>query len=397
MSLPLAGLRIVAVEQYGAGPFGTQYLADMGAEVIKIENPRDGGDVARAVGPYFMDGVEASTASLFFQALNGGKKSVTLDLSKPEGREVLHRLVVEADAVACNLRGDVPEKLGLTYDQLKAFKPDLVCVHLTAYGRTGPRRAWPGYDYMAQAETGYFSVTGEPGSPPTRMGLSVVDFMTGQSMALALVSGILRARLTGEGGDVDVTLYDTAIFNLNYLASWYLNTGHVQGRERRSAHPSLTPCQLFPTADGWIYIMCNKEKFFGVLCEKMGRPELAQDARFVDFASRLANRQALSDLLDPAFVERSTQAWLDAFDGQVPAAPVLDIAQALEGPMAADRVATLSIEGSPLRRLVPPIRWSGEDHAPAPSPQLGEHTREILSDAGLGDDDFERLRALRII
>ncbi len=397
MSLPLAGLRIVSVEQYGAGPFGTQYLADMGAEILKIENPRDGGDVSRHVGPHFTPDAPSDVASLFFQGLNGGKKSVTLDLSSAAGREVLRRLLVTADALTCNLRGDVPEKLGLTYDQLKDINPALVCGHLTAYGRTGPRRTWPGYDYMAQAEAGYFSVTGEPGQPPARMGLSVVDFMAGQSLALAVTSGIMKARATGVGGDVDVSLYDTALYNLNYLAMWYLNTGHVQGRDPRSSHPSLTPCQLFTTADGWIYVMCNKEKFFRVLCEKLERPDLADDPRFLTFADRLKNRAVLSDLIDAVMVNRSTASWLASFDGAVPAAPILDIGQALENPVAADRIETVEAQGAPLRRLAPPIRWPGEARIPLPAPRLGEHTVPCLAEAGFTAAEIGELRSSGVI
>lgn len=378
MTSPLAGLRILSVEQYGAGPFGTQYLADMGAEVIKIENPNDGGDVSRHVGPHFMKGVPDDVSSLFFQGLNGGKKSVALDLSTPGGIDTLRRLAATADALACNLRGDVPEKLGLTYDQLKHINPALVCAHLTAYGRTGPRRNWPGYDYMAQAEAGYFSVTGEPGQPPARMGLSVVDFMAGQSLALALVSGVLKAKTTGLGGDVDVSLYDTAIYNLNYLGTWYLNTGHVQGRDPRSAHPSLTPCQLVTTADGWIYIMCNKEKFFHVLCDRLGRPDLAEDPRFVNFASRLNHRAELSMILDEQMATRTTAEWLAIFDGAVPASPILDIGEALDNPVAADRVEAVETAGVPFRRLAPPIRWPDDSRIPHAAPRLGEHTEQYL-------------------
>ena len=183
--LPLEGVRVLAVEQYGAGPFGTAYLADQGAEVIKIENPRDGGDMARAVGPYFFGPGD----SQFFHSFNRNKKSLTLDLTREEGQTVLHDLVAGADALACNLRGDVPGKLGLSYDALKAHNRQIVCAHLTAYGRDGPRGDWPGFDYLMQAEAGWFSLTGDPEGPPARFGLSVVDMMTGLAMAYALLAG----------------------------------------------------------------------------------------------------------------------------------------------------------------------------------------------------------------
>ena len=193
--LPLEGVRIIAVEQYGAGPFGTMFLADQGAEIIKIENPSDGGDMARAVGPHFF----APGDSQFFHSFNRNKKSVTLDLTHPDGQAVMHDLAATADALACNLRGDVPQKLGLTYPQLKAHNAKIVCAHLTAYGRDGPRADWPGYDYLMQAEAGYFSLTGDPGGPPSRFGLSVVDLMTGVAMAYGLLAALTL--LTGAGLD----------------------------------------------------------------------------------------------------------------------------------------------------------------------------------------------------
>jgi succinate--hydroxymethylglutarate CoA-transferase len=182
---PLSGLRIIAVEQYGAGPYGSMQLADLGAEVIKIENPADGGDMARRVGPYFVGPGD----SHFFHSFNRNKKSVTLDLKKPAARTVLMALAARADGLMDNLRGDLPEKLGLTYPTLAPANPRIVCSHLSAYGRGGSRAHWPGYDYLMQAEAGYLSLTGEPDGPPARMGLSIVDLMTGLFSAFALVSG----------------------------------------------------------------------------------------------------------------------------------------------------------------------------------------------------------------
>ena len=291
---PLTGVRVLAVEQYGAGPFGTMYLANQGAEVIKIENPRDGGDMSRAVGPYFL----GPDDSEFFQSFNANKHSMTIDLQKDEGQQLFHELVKTADAVSNNLRGDVPEKLGLDYNSLKSVNPKIVCAHLTAYGRTGSRNNWPGFDYLMQAEAGWFSVTGEPGTPPARFGLSVVDMMTGLAMAFGLVSAVVAARSSGTGRDMDVSLFDLALHNTNYLATWYLNEGVVTERLQRSAHPSLTPCQLYKTANGWIFIMCNKEKFWPILCQKLNRHDWVNDARFKSFKDRLQHRDTLQEMLD---------------------------------------------------------------------------------------------------
>ena len=267
--LPLSGVRILTVEQYGAGPFGSMLLADMGAEVIKIEDPAAGGDMSRAVGPFFMqDG-----SSQFFHSFNRNKRSLALNLKSPEGRGVFEKLVATSDAVMNNLRGNQPGKLGLDYAALGPIRPQIVCAHLSAYGREGERASWPGFDYLMQAEAGYLSVTGEPDGPPARFGLSVVDLMTGLMCSFGLASAIIGARASGRGMDVDTSLFDTALHNVGYLATWYLNSGHNQGREPRGGHPSLVPSQLYPTADGWIFIMCNKEVFWPVLAEKLGHPE----------------------------------------------------------------------------------------------------------------------------
>jgi crotonobetainyl-CoA:carnitine CoA-transferase CaiB-like acyl-CoA transferase len=237
---PLEGLRVLAVEQYGAGPWGSLYLADLGAEVIKIEHPHDGGDTSRRVGPYFF----APGDSQFFHTFNRNKKSAALDLKHPEGMTAFRDLVRASDAVLDNLRGDGPGRSGLPYAHLTDANPRNVGAHLSAYGREGPRASWPGYDYLMQAEAGYLSVTGEPDAPPTKFGLSMVDLATGVTVALALLAGVLAARASGRGRDVDASLFDTALHNLNYPATWYLNAGAVTGRQPRSAHPSLVPSQL---------------------------------------------------------------------------------------------------------------------------------------------------------
>ncbi len=389
--LPLNGVRVLAVEQYGAGPFGTMFLADQGAEVIKIENPNDGGDMSRAVGPHFF----AQGDSEFFHSFNRNKKSLTLDLSRPEGQAVLHDFVRTADALASNLRGDVPAKLGLTYADLKRHNTKIVCAHLSAYGRDGPRAGWPGFDYLMQAEAGYFSLTGEPGAPPARFGLSIVDYMSGLGLAYALLAALTAARATGAGRDIDVSLFDMALANTVYQAIWYLNEGVVSGRLPRSAHAALTPCQLYPTRDGWIYIMCNKEKFWPALCEKLGRREWIEDPRFQRFADRLKHRDLLTELLDRELGKRTTGEWLAHFAGAVPAAPINDLAQALENPFVTGRgrLQTLPhpVRGS-YRMVAPPVRCAGEEAPARPAPGLGEHTEALLKELGYDD---KRIRALR--
>jgi succinate---hydroxymethylglutarate CoA-transferase len=390
MSLPLAGVRIVAFEQYGAGPFGTQHLADLGAEVIKIENPSDGGDVGRQVGPHYFGPGD----SHFYEAFNRNKKSFALDLRQPGSRQVVADLTRTADAVFDNLRGDLPQRLGLTYAQLREYNPRIVCAHLSAYGRTGSRASWPGYDYLMQAEAGYLSLTGEPQGPPARFGLSIIDMMTGVTAVTGLLAGIIEARRTGRGRDIDTSLFDVAMHNLNYVGAWYLNEGVTAQRAPRSAHPSLTPSQLYRTADGWIFIMCNKEKFWPALASAIGRPEWATHPDYADFKARLANREQLTQALDAVLAGATTSQWMERFAGRVPAAPVYDVAQALENPFVHEQGLVMRAphpaRGS-IRTMACPIRCPGEPPNVGIAPALGEHTGQLLRELGYSQAQIDEL------
>jgi len=394
--LPLAGVRVLAVEQYGAGPAGTIYLADLGAEVIKVENLPEGGDVSRSVGPHFF----APGDSQFYQTFNRNKRSIAMDLRHPEGATVFRELARTADGVLDNLRGELPAKLGLTYEALRDVNPRIVCSHLSAYGRTGSRAAWPGYDYLMQAEAGHMSVTGEPDGPPTRYGLSAVDLMTGLVAAYALLAGITSARATGRGRDMDTSLFDLALFNLNYPGTWYLNAGAVTGREKRSGHPSLVPSQLFRTRDGWIFVMCNKEKFFGLLAAGLGHPEWADDPRFASFKARLANRDEITGLIDEAFQRDTTAAWLAKLSGSVPVAPVNDVAQALDNPFVAERGGVAGFrypDGREAKLIASPIRVSDAELPRRAAPALGADTDALLRELGYDAARIAALRAARAV
>lgn len=392
---PLTGIRILSVEQYGAGPWASLYLADMGAEIIKIEVP-GAGDSSRASGPHFL----GEHDSQFFQTFNLGKRSLTLDLRQDEGRAVFRRLAVTADAVLNNLRGDQPGKLGLTYDALGPLKPGLVCVHLSGYGRTGERAAWPAYDYLMQAEAGFMHLTGEPDGPPTRMGLSIVDYLTGITTAFALTAALLGAARTGKGRDVDVTLYDVAMHQLSYPATWYLNAGDITRRRPRSGHPTVVPTEVFPTADGHVFIMCVLPKFWEALCAGVGLLALLADPRFATPALRLSNRDALVELLDAVLQTQPTAHWMARLAGQVPVAPVLSLPEALDNPYLATSggIATFDHPAHPgFRMLASPIRLDGQRPAARPAPALGADTDAVLLGAGLGPDDIAALRRKGII
>lgn len=393
---PLTDVRILAFEQYGAGPFGTQQLADLGAEVIKVEPAGTDGDYLRELGPYFVNNEKTDSASsLFFQALNRNKKSITLNLNSEQGRRVLHKLVSSADAVANNLRGDVPEKLGINYDALKQANPAIVSAHCSAYGRTGSRRAWPGYDFLMQAEAGYFEMCGEPGTPPARCGLSVVDFMAGQNMALGLVSALMQAKQTGHGRDIDICLYDTAVSNLAYLATWAMNTDYDPRRAPRSAHATVVPCQLYKTADTWIYLMCNKADFWPLLCELIGHPDLASDQRFESFESRLANREELTGILDGILSTRTTEQWMGLFEARIPAAPVLTPREAIHSDFFAERGLSQTLvddHDHAFNVLAQPIKTGDASDGDTSAPQLGADTDQVLTDLGFSGKEISGMR-----
>jgi crotonobetainyl-CoA:carnitine CoA-transferase CaiB-like acyl-CoA transferase len=394
--LPLAGMRILAVEQYGAGPAGTVYLADLGAEVVKIENVREGGDVGRTVGPHFFGPGD----SQFFQTFNRNKRSIGLDLQHPEGQAVFRALARGAEGVLNNLRGDQPAKLGLTYDALRDVNERIVCAHLSAYGRAGSRAAWPGYDYLMQAEAGHMSLTGEPDGPPERYGLSVVDLMTGLVACFGMLAAITSARSSGKGRDVDTSLFDLALFNLNYPGTWYLNAGAVTRREKRSAHPSLVPSQLYRTRDGWLFVMCNKEKFWALLAAELGHPEWSTDPRFATFAARLERRDELTAMLDAEFSRETTATWLERLSGRLPVAPVYDVAEALENPFVAERGGTAEFgyaDGRTARLIANPIRCSDVELPRRAAPSLGADTDALLREAGYDRARVEALRAAGVV
>jgi crotonobetainyl-CoA:carnitine CoA-transferase CaiB-like acyl-CoA transferase len=377
--LPLSGIRIIAVEQYGAGPYGTQLLADLGAEVIKIENPGTGGDVSRFVSPHRI----GATDSQFFQTFNRNKKSLSLDLKDAEGRGQFEALVKTADAVSNNLRGDLPTKLGIDYASLRAINPKIVCAHLSAYGRGNSREAWPGYDYLMQAEAGFCSVTGEPDGPPVRFGLSMVDFMTGSMMATGLVAAVLGAHRTGQGCDVDVSLFDTALHQVSYPATWYLNAGQVVTREPRGAHPAIVPSQLMEAGDGWIMFCCQTQKFWERLAERLGHSEWIEDPRFKTVEDRRENRALVQDTMEAVLKSQTVAHWMEKFAGYVPAAPVYDIAQAFENPYVAEvemiyETEHPGMENGKIRLMSSPYKINGARLKGGIAPELGADTDDLL-------------------
>lgn len=372
---PLSGLRVLAFEQFGAGPYGSLYLSDLGAEVIKIENAATGGDPARSTGQALADGDSA-----YFQTFNMGKRSITLDMKSEVGRAQFKELAATADIVWNNLRGNQPAKLGLTFDALKESNPKVICAHISAYGRDNDRADWPGYDYLMQAECGFLDLTGEPDAPPARFGLSMIDFMTGVVAGMATL-GALFARDRDGGCDVDVSLFDVALHQLSYPGAWYLNHGTRTGRIARSAHPANTPVQLYKTADGWIFLMCMTQKFWQFLIEAIERPELNDDPRFSTIKARTSHRDALTPILDEILSTRPTAEWLSRLNRNVPAAPVYDLPSALDNPFVHDIGMIQSIdhpEFGEYRSLASPMKIDGERPQNTLGGALGADNEKLL-------------------
>lgn len=386
---PLADVRIVSLEQYGAGPFATSQLAELGAEVIKIEDPSVGGDVGRYVPPY-----QSGEDSLFFETFNLDKQSVALDVRSEAGRRVFEDLVARSDVVFSNLRGDVPEKLRIRYEDLRHCNPAIVCCSLTGFGMAGSRAREPGYDYILQGMAGWMDLTGEPDGAPTKTGLSLVDYSGGYVAAISLLAALHAARRDGIGTDCDISLFDTALALLSYLGTWHLTAGYAPARTHHSAHPSLVPFQNFQTADGWVVVGCAKEKFWERLVAVLELPDVASDPRFSNFNGRREAREELLNRLEARFKERTTAQWLEPLRAAgVPCGPVNTVAEALADPLAAERQMIVETENpsfGTVRQVAPAVRvgppGGDREGAHRRAPDLDEHARYVLHDL-LGYDD----------
>jgi crotonobetainyl-CoA:carnitine CoA-transferase CaiB-like acyl-CoA transferase len=390
---PLADVRVLSVEQYGAGPWATLQLADLGADVIKVEDPRVAGDVGRYVPPY-QDG----ESSLFFETFNRNKRSVSLDLRSAAGRAAFEELVTKVDAVFSNLRGDQPARLGLTYAQLGRVNPRIVCCSLSGFGMTGPRAAEGGYDYVMQGLAGWMSLTGEPDGPPTKAGLSLVDLSGGYVAALAVMAGLWRARRDGVGCDCDVSLFETALAELVYVGTWTASRDFAPRRMAQSAHPSMVPFQNFPTLDGWIVVAAPKQNLWRSLCQAIGRADLADDPRFADFAARDRHRDVLVPLLNDLFRARPSAEWLARLTAAgVPCGPVNDVATALVDPQVLARDGVLAYDHptlGPVRQVATPLRLGDEPGPARRAPFRGEHTESVLAElCGYTPERLAELRA----
>jgi crotonobetainyl-CoA:carnitine CoA-transferase CaiB-like acyl-CoA transferase len=393
----LAGVRVLDLSRMLAGPYGSMLLADMGAEVIKIEDP-DGGDPMRVMGPPFL----ADGESAYFLAINRNKKSLALDLTGPEGRAVFHDLVRHADVVWENFRPGIMERLGCGYADLSALNPKLVVCSISAYGQDGPYRDWPAFDLALQAMGGAMSVTGEPGRAPARMGLPMGDLAGGLFGAFAVAGALFRRQVTGRGAHIDLSLLDCQVSLLTYMAQYFWTDGKVPG-PMGSSHASVVPYQALATRDGHLIVAIFAEKFWAGFCRAVQRPEWEADPRFATNRDRVAHRDALGSLVAARFAEDTTDAWLGRLQAEgVPAAPIQSIDRVLADPQVKHREMVVQMDHSrhgTLPTLGTPIKIDGAlGLEVTPPARLGEHTDGLLRDLlGYAPDRIDALRRSRAI
>jgi crotonobetainyl-CoA:carnitine CoA-transferase CaiB-like acyl-CoA transferase len=403
MAGPLAGIRVLDLSRVLAGPWAGQNLADLGADVIKIERPKIGDD-SRAFGPPWVKDAQGRDTkdSAYFTSANRGKRSVTVNLSKPEGQDLVRRLAAKSDVLLENYKFGDLDRYGLGYAQLKEINPRLVYCSVTGFGQTGPYRERPGYDFMIQGMGGMMSVTGEPdgapGGGPQRAGVPIADIITGMYASIAICAALASRAQSGKGQHLDLALLDSQIALLAYQNTNYFSTGKPPGRIG-NLHPNIVPYQPFRAKDGEVILACGNDNLYRRFCDAAGCPELAVDPRFASNGKRVENRKELTRLLGEIFQKRTKKEWVELLDAAgVPNGPINDIAQVFAEPQVRARGVKIELEHAAAGKLpmvASPMRFSGTplEHKLAP-PLLGQHTDEVLQEVlGIGAAQIAALRA----
>ena len=407
MAGPLSHIRVLDLSRVLAGPWCGQNMADLGAEVIKVERPKTGDD-SRAFGPpWLKDGEGQDTReSAYFASANRGKKSVTVNISKPEGQDIVRNLARACDVLIENYKVGDLARYGLGYDDLRKLNPRLIYASVTGFGQTGPYRERPGYDFMIQGMGGVMSITGErddqPGGGPQRVGIPIADIMTGMYATIAICAAIAHRERSGAGQHLDLALLDTQVGVLANQGMNYLATGVAPGRIG-NAHPNIVPYQPFRTKDGDVILACGNDNLFNKFCEVAGCPNLARDPRFSTNSKRVENREAITALLAEIFTKRTTQDWCDALEAAgVPNGPINNLQQVFEEPQVVARGMKIELEHAVAGKvplIASPMKFSETKlEFRTPPPVLGQHTDEVLRSVLRFDDaGIARLRADGVI
>jgi crotonobetainyl-CoA:carnitine CoA-transferase CaiB-like acyl-CoA transferase len=405
MAGPLSGIRIFDMTRILAGPTATQILADLGADVIKVERPGTGDDV-RGWGPPYLktpDGAEAPRDSVYFNAANRNKRSITLNLADPEGQALARRLIARCDVVFENYKVGDLAKYGLAYDQIKDDFPSLVYCSLTGFGQTGPYAPRAGFDLVAQAMGGIMSITGTEDQTPVKVGVGIADLMCGMYANTAILAALRHRDATGEGQQIDMALLDTQVAWLVNEGMNHLHTGQVP-RAWGTGHVSIVPYQAFPAADGYFILAVGTDRQFVAFCDFVGRPDLHEDPRFATNADRVRNRAACVEAVSAITRAHPVDYWLDNLARlKVPCAPVNTIDKVFQDPQVQAREMVVELDhpvsGKPERYIANPIKMSKTPpRYRRPAPTLGQHTDEVLAELlDMGADEVAALRARGVV